>query len=73
MNNLLAVLLTIYWVGFILAAAISSMIIIFSYQVIADEDATLLNILATIILTSFLSWCFILKILKVIFYKFWKK
>lgn len=73
MNNLLAVLLTIYWVGFILAAAISSMIIIFSYPVIDDEDATILNTLATIILTSFLSWYFILKVLKTIFYKLYKK
>lgn len=73
MNNLLAVLLTIYWVGFILAAAISSMIIIFSYSVIDDEDATILNTLATIILTSFLSWYFIFKVLKTIFYKLYKK
>ncbi|WP_300344658.1 hypothetical protein [Fusobacterium sp.] len=73
MNNLIQILFSLYWVGFILAAAISSMIIIFSYSVIDDEDATLLNTLATIILTSFLSWYFILKVLKTIFYKLYKK
>lgn len=73
MNNLLEILFSIYWIGFILATAISSMIIIFSYSVIDDEDATLLNTLATIILTSFLSWYFILKVLKTIFYKLYKK